>query len=271
MHELLNQILAGNIICRHIICSDINRDLISIWNMLKDKDERVELYEFYCMLHKQLKERCGYIEGNGLTKEDVAKMQTLYYEMRDKYNSMIDQNDDSRERTMIFYWLTRTCFNGLIRYNPKNNHFNSPFHTAFRFGITPDKLKSVFDSWSGVIDAFTEAGGTIEFLCKSYRDVICDAKEGDVVYMDPPYENSKYMYFCKDIDADEFFEILGKMNKGNVKWLLSYDGMMNDSDKTSELPIPYKRHEYVYAGTSSFNRINFNARDVIKDSLYLNY
>lgn len=275
LHELLNEITLGNITCKHIVCSDINSDLIRIWNMLKDKNDREELYNFYCDLHKQLKERCNYIEGSDVTHEDVQKMQPLYYEMRQKYNDLIDKNDQSKERSMIFYWITRTSFNGLIRYNPKG-HFNSPFHVAGRFGITPEELKSVINSWSYVIDSFIDNGGTIDFICKSYNEVICDAKEGDLIYMDPPYENTKGMYFCKGFDPDLFWDILKKLNDKNIKWLLSYDGFTGKEDRTAEIPYLYKRHEYVNAGHSSFKKLKSKSRgkeskDLVRDSLYINY
>ena len=44
LHELLNQISLGNITCKHIVCSDINNDLICVWNMLKDKNGEIEMY-----------------------------------------------------------------------------------------------------------------------------------------------------------------------------------------------------------------------------------
>ena len=276
LHELLNEIYKGNIKCKHIICSDINYDLIYIWNLLKGKDTREELYNFYCNLHKQLKERCNYIEGTDINREDVQKIQTLYYEMRQKYNDLIDKNDHSQERSMIFYWITRTCFNGLIRYNPKG-HFNASFHVAGRFGITPEELKSVFESWTLVIDSFIDNGGTIEFINKSYNEVICNAKSGDLVYMDPPYENTGGLYFCNGFDTDLFWKTIMDMNDRNVKWLLSYDGLTGDEDRTANIPHFYTRHEYVDAGHSSFKKLRsksnkeFKNKDQVKDSLYLNY
>lgn len=275
LHELLNQISLGNITCKHIVCSDINSDLICIWNMLKDKNDREELYNFYCNLHKQLKERCNYIEGSSISREDVQKMQPLYYEMRQKYNDLIDQNDHSKERSMIFYWITRTSFNGLIRYNPKG-HFNAPFHVAGRFGITPEELKSVFNSWTNVMDSFIENGGTIDFICKPYDQVICKATIGDLVYMDPPYENTTGMYFCNGFDTDLFWNVLMTMNMREVKWLLSYDGFTGNEDRTAEIPHLYKRHEYVEAGHSSFKKLKSKSRGkdnkaLLQDSLYINY
>lgn len=274
LHELLNQISLGNITCKHIVCSDINSDLISIWNMLKDKNDRKKLLDYYSELHYELKRRAD-IDNTPDPTEQVKKSQTLYYEMRQKYNDLIDQNDHSKERSMIFYWITRTSFNGLIRYNPKG-HFNSPFHVAGRFGIMPKELQSVINSWTNVMDSFIENGGTIDFICKPYDQVICEARIGDLVYMDPPYENTKGMYFCKGFDPDLFWEMLIKLNDRKVKWLLSYDGFTGKEDRTAEIPHLYKRHEYVEAGHSSFKKLKSKSRgkesrDMVKDSLYINY
>lgn len=277
LHELLNQIACGSISCKHIVCSDINKDLINVWNMLKNPDTRQKLYDGYCELHKALKRRGEYIEGTEPNRTHITKCQTLYYEIRQQYNDYIDRNEYSDKRTIIFYWITRTCFNGLIRYNPKTNHFNASFHVGGRFGITPNELQSVFESWGCVIDSFIKNGGTIEFVNKSYNDVICDAKEGDVVYMDPPYENTTGMYFCKELDTKYFWNVLSKLNDRKVKWLLSYDGISGNNDLTADVPNLYVRHEYVNAGHSSFKKLKSKTtkekknKDVVKDSLYMNY
>jgi len=277
LHELLNQISLGNVSCKHIVCSDINEDLIAIWNLLKDKDTRKELYDFYCENHLKLKERGEYVEGTEPDRTHIAKCQSYYYEMRDKYNKMIDDDIHSKERAMTFYWITRTCFNGLIRYNPKTNHFNASFHVGGRFGIRPDELRQVFESWGSVIDSFVENGGTIEFLNKPYNEVICNAHKGDIVYMDPPYENIGGMYFCNGFDTNLFWSILKQMNENAIKWFLSYDGLSGDDDLTANVPVDlYKIHEYVNSGHSSFKKLKSKStkekknKDVVKDSLYIN-
>lgn len=277
MRELLNQISLGNISCKHIICSDINQDLINVWNMFIDKNKRKELFEAYSKLHYKLKERSLLKEGEQCTEVHVRNCETLYYEMRDKYNEYIDKNEFNDERTKIFYWITRTCFNGLIRYNPKNNHFNASFHVGGRFGIGPNELQSVFDGWGSVIDSFVDNGGTIEFICKPYNEVICKAIIGDLIYMDPPYENTGGMYFCNGFDTNLFWNVLTTMNTRKVKWLLSYDGITGDDDLTVDIPKLYVRHEYVNSGHSNFKKLKSNVtkekknKDIVKDSLYINY
>ena len=130
--------------------------------MLKDKNDRQKLLDYYSKLHNELK-RLADIDNTPDLREQITKCQSLYYEMRQKYNDYIDANDFRKERSMIFYWITRTCFNGLIRYNPKG-HFNASFHVAGRFGILPERLKSVFESWANVIDGVNKFGNDKEII-----------------------------------------------------------------------------------------------------------
>ena len=95
--------------------------------------------------------------------------------------------------------------------------------------------------------------------------------------MDPPYENTTGMYFCKELDTKYFWNVLSKLNTKNVKWLLSYDGLSGDNDATANVPNIYKTHEYVNSGHSSFKKLKSKSikekknKDVVKDSLYMNY
>lgn len=277
LHELLNRIYEGDIMCKSIVCSDLNRDLIMIWQMLVDKEKRTKLYDFYCSMYYELLKRSKYVSGP-FTEEHVRNCQTLYYEKRDEYNNWIKNNEYSEERAMTFYWLTRTAFNGLIRYNNKTGFFNASFHVGGRLGISPDELKEVFDSWTNVIDSFVDKGGRIEFVCDSYENVISGASDGDVVYLDPPYDRVVGTYFCKPFSVEQMNEVIERISENGAKVLLSFDGTSGDEDRTSEsISHWYVRHEYVDSGQSSFKKLKSNStkekknKDIVKDSLYINY
>ena len=74
LHELLNQISLGNITCKHIVCSDINNDLICVWNMLKDKNDRQKLLDYYSKLHYELK-RLADIDNTPKLRKQITKCQ----------------------------------------------------------------------------------------------------------------------------------------------------------------------------------------------------
>ena len=267
MHELLNRIYNKEIKCNRVVCCDLNKDLIHVFNIFKNKDTRKKLFDYYCELHYKLKEMAD-AEHTEDPYEQIKKCQVLYYQKRDELNSL---DFDDPLRPYIFYWIIRTSFNGLVRYNPKGK-FNSPFHVAGRFGITPQELQSVFDAWGNVIDDID-----IQFICDSYDNVIKDAKEGDLIYMDPPYENTTGMYFSSTFDKNHMYDVIRELNNKNVKWLLSYDGITGEENRTAEVPKDlYVNHLYVNSGHSSFKRLKSKSRkkgsyDLVYDSLYMNY
>ena len=268
LHELLNRIYSGEIKCNKIICSDINPDLIGLWNMLKNN--RQELYDYYVSQHLEILRRGEEARKTTDNEEEITKaMGTLYYENREKLNSLPFGDHD---RIKLFFWITRMCFNGLIRYNSKGK-FNAPFHVANRQGISPAELQKTFDLWSKVLD-----GVDITFTCDSYENTIADAKEGDVIYMDPPYENVTGMYFAGRFDNKTLFDIIRNLTKNNIKVLLSYDGKSGTADNTST-SVPedlFVRHLYVNSGHSPFKKLKSKSvgtdnKAMLYDSLYINY
>lgn len=268
LHELLNRIYSGEIKCKKIICCDINPDLIGLWKLLKHN--RQELFDYYVSQYNELQKRKKEAYEFTSDENEVTKyMSVLYYNNRDKMNSL---PVGDKERVKLFFWIARTSFNGLIRYNPKGK-FNASYHVAGREGISPAELEKTFESWGKVIDDVD-----IEFYCDSYENVISNVKEGDVIYMDPPYENVTGMYFAGKFDNMSMFNIIRDLTKKNVKVFLSYDGKSGSTDYTSN-SVPddlFVRHIYVNSGHSPFKKLKSKSvgtdnKAMLYDSLYINY
>lgn len=83
---------------------------------------------------------------------------------------------DAVERAAAFLYLNRHCFNGLMRYNLKNQ-FN------VGFGKYPSPYFPEEE-----ITAFSGMSHNCVFMNAGFRRTIALAGEGDVVYCDPPYE-----------------------------------------------------------------------------------
>ena len=142
------------------VCGDICEPLILLWEMIKSQPE--ELAEAYRLRWERL-QREGYL---------------VYYEIRDQFNKGKQPED------LLF--LSRTCVNGLIRFNT-DGMFNNSFHHT-RPGIDPDSLRRIIIDWSRHIQSTT-------FMTADYTATTEDATPDDIVYLDPPYFHTKGRYY----------------------------------------------------------------------------
>jgi DNA adenine methylase len=98
----------------------------------------------------------------------------LFYRNRDRFNEILRTEEAaSAEAAALFYYLNRTGFNGLCRFN-RQGAFNVPFGRYKRIAYTRDfsLYQQAFAGWE-----FTS--GDIEEVC---------LEKGDFVYADPPYD-----------------------------------------------------------------------------------
>ena len=104
----------------------------------------------------------------------MANDERLFYRHRDRFNAILDAGDgDGEEAAALFYYLNRTGFNGLCRFNSQGL-FNVPFGRYARITYTRD-----FSSYQRALSRWTFTSGDVESL---------PLQEGDFVYADPPYD-----------------------------------------------------------------------------------
>ena len=234
-------LLHSQIKVKNYICSDINKDLINLYNTIKNQP--LEVSNHYKKLWKELNK-----DNNLNRKKDYFNF------IRDRYNE---------ERSpMDFMFIMRTTTNGMPRYNSEGK-FNNSFHIT-RNGIEPDKLQDVIAEWSYILN-----NRNVKFNHCSFD--VCEPKELDFMYLDPPYANTKGMYFG-DFDVDNFFRWLQKIN---CSWALSFDGVVHSINSSNDFTynVPkdiYDEHIYIKSGNSSFRRtIGKSSNSVVYESLYL--
>ena len=105
------------------------------------------------------------------------------------------------------------------------------------------------------------------------------AKEGDLIYCDPPYTHSQtILYGAQDFRLTELFEHIAKVKSRGVKVALSIDGTKKSGDRNCELPIPdglFKREMFVNVGPSMLKRFQMEGgtleSEVVADRLLLTY
>lgn len=228
--------ILGHLKPKRAIGSDINAPLIALWNLLKNNPNKIA---------SDYRNKWSTLQKEG---------HTFYYKIRNKFNN--------GKSPLDLLFLTRTCVNGLIRYN-KNGEFNNSLHYT-RKGIDPDRLKNILVEWSGIIKPHT-------FLCQSYETTTQNAKPGDFVYLDPPYFNTGSRYFGA-INYTKFINYLEGLNKMGVKFALSYDGTRGEKSYVVEIPKQlYKRQIMIHSGNSTFNKVQNGKTEKVYESLYLNY
>src|SRR5258705_12831587 len=104
---------------------------------------------------------------------EMQNEKSYFYALRERFNQIIREGRaDSAEAASIFYYLNRTCYNGLCRFNRKDE-FNVPFGRYKKITYKTDftEYVSAFARW--------------EFTCVDFEEVPLEA--GDFIYADQPY------------------------------------------------------------------------------------
>lgn len=135
-------------------------------------DANPHLINFYLWLQKGLRV--------GLPMENDEAM---FYRHRDRFNALLAAGKgDTREAAAIFYYLNRTGFNGLCRFNA-SGAFNVPFGRYVRIRYLRD-----FTPYRGRLAGWT-------FTTTDVEAVPLD--RNDFVYADPPYD-VEFTRYAKD-------------------------------------------------------------------------
>ena len=111
--------------------------------------------------------------GLALTIE-MKNEEQCFYRQRNRFNELVNAGKEkSAEAAQLFYYLNRTCFNGLCRFN-QSGEFNVPFgrHTSITYATKFSAFRQVLKNWK-----FTNSD--IELLSPG---------PDDFIYADPPYD-----------------------------------------------------------------------------------
>jgi DNA adenine methylase len=126
-------------------------------------DANPHLINFYRWLQKGLRIH--------LTMENA---EPLFYAHRERFNALLANGKAStKEAAALFYYLNRTGYNGLCRFN-RSGEFNVPFGRYARIDYASD-----FTPYRDVLAAWV-------FTSTDMEDMLVDAD--DFIYADPPYD-----------------------------------------------------------------------------------
>jgi DNA adenine methylase len=145
----------------------------------------------------------------------IPRTEVEYYRVRSQDPERLSQF----RRAVRFVYLNRLCFNGIYRTNQKGE-FNVPYgHT--RSGRIPR------------IEDFRRASQMLanaRLICAEFGRVLAEARDGDFVYLDPPYATDERRIF-RQYDKREFTQKdlkrlarhLESMDERGAHFVLSYE------------------------------------------------
>ncbi len=175
------------------------------------------LINFYSWLKKGLTPTIHFHNG--------VNNKVYYYECRDRFNELIknEVGKHSQESAELFYYLNRTGFNGLCRFN-KSGGFNVPFGSH--------KTINYLTDFSGYSRTFTKW----EFTnCDFEQLTLCP---DDFVYADPPYFEVDFVNYSK-----QGFNLLDQQHLG--RWLRFHEGPTVISNQYSDAAkVLYRKYGF---------------------------
>ena len=139
----------------------------------------------------------------------------VYYEYRERFNSLIRQGaEDASEAAALFYYLNRTGYNGLCRFNRKGE-FNVPFGRYKHINYVRD-----FSSYSRLFAKWDFRAGDFEDL---------PVRRDDLIYADPPYDVEFTSYSKERFGWEEQIRL--------AEWLAAHDGPVALSNQATRRVI----------------------------------
>ncbi len=212
---------------KKVILSDINEELINVYNIVKENVENLII---------ELKQHKEYHMERG---------KDYYLQIR-----AADLNElTSLTRAARFIYLNKTCFNGLYRVNSKGG-FNVPIGDQKNPGVCIEEdLREI-----------SKLLKKVKIKVMPFEKIITIANAGDFIYFDPPYYPLKgkpsFTTYAKNKFLEEeqemLAEIFKKLDKKGCKVMLS------NSD-TKFIKDLYK--DYNITKVKSTRMINCNAKN----------
>ena len=205
---------------KKVIVNDINPHIIKFYKGVADGTITPDRIREVFDIHNQNLLKDGY---------------DYYNRIKDRFNQSFD--------IMDFLFLTRTGFNGVMRFN-NSGKWNVPFCK-----LNNRLSKNVIDDLASSVDELSRLFKSKDFtFCnRSFEEVIATAPENSIFYCDPPYYGLQVQYFKGWGKEDEIR--LNEMLKDKMfiysTWL--EDGIRENpmiNEYWGEYEIEGKKHKY---------------------------
>ena len=237
---------------QHAIVNDINIDLVTCYRTVRDYPE-------------QLIESLTDIEKAYFALETEKGRKDFFMAARDRYN---EKNLDPIENTTKFFFLNRTCFNGLYRVN-KRGLFNVPFGKYTNPTICdPETIRR--DS---------ELLQRVEILSGDFDATFEYAHGNTFFYFDPPYrplsDTSSFNEYAKEVFNDDaqirLKEYCDRIHEAGFHFMLSNSDCKGKNENDNFFDMLYQSYQIERVRASRSINSNPNKRGKLTEILVHNY
>lgn len=236
----------------HAVINDINPDLVTCYRTVRDNP-------------KQLIESLANIEMAYLALETEERRKDFFMAVRERYN---EKNLDPIENTTKFFFLNRTCFNGLYRVN-KKGLFNVPFGKYSNPTIC-DPETILKDS---------ELLQRVEILNSDFEATFEHAQGNSLFYFDPPYrplsDTSSFNDYAKESfndDAQIRLKVYcDRINEAGFHFMLSNSDCKGKNENDNFFDVLYGAYPIERVWASRSINSNPNKRGKLTEILVHNY
>lgn len=225
--------------------SDTFAPLVQIWQTLHEDREA---------LKRQYAERHALIAQLG--------KKAAYGQVLASYNSKPNGAD------LLF--LCRACYGGVVRFRKNDGFMSTP--VGVHDPVSPESFGKRADIWH----ARTQGA---RFSHLDFAESMDRAKQGDLIYCDPPYSDSQaILYGAQAFSLERLFDSIAACKARGVYIALSIDGTKFSGRKLCDIAIPeglFEREEFVDVGRSMLKRFQMDGQSLeeheVRDRLLLTF
>ncbi len=225
------------------IINDLNKDLINIWNTVKnDPNKIIQQFKKFGKTFKSLNK-----------DNKTKKCKKLLEQFPKAYND---------KRAILYLLATMCAFMGIIIKN--NKFYFGSLDLNIYNGSYPFLTETYYNNILQVSEFLNESNGKI--YNKDYTYILNKSKDGDFVFMDPPYiEDHDYQFnYNKDEVLDNAFVLdlykeCKKLDGKGVKWIMT-------QANTKDIRKVFKEYKI-----KTFEVYRANKKEYVKELVIMNY
>lgn len=184
------------------VINDVHKELVDFYQSIKDGKSE-EIYNF--MSEQENTSEC-------------------YYKIRDEFE-VLDKLDNAKR----FYYLRKTCYRGMLRYNKKGK-FNIPYGRYKTYKFEDIKNEEYYNLLSNT-EIFNKS---FEYVFENYND------ENNFMFLDPPYDSEFTDYGYCSFGRKEHEKLFECFKNTQIKCLM----IIGKTDFISNLYKDYIVDEY---------------------------